>query len=239
MIENEKARKAALAWAMRSNMSGGLNGTVEDAKPELVIPTTQLDADPMLLNVANGTLNLKTYDLRPHDPGDFQTKIASVPYVPEARCDRWKRALEKSLPDPEMRAFFQRVMGYALQGGQEEKRFVLIHGPRDGGKSTFVDSCIRTLGTSARKGDGSSDDDSGGVTRYYAETTSIETFGRQGTGNKPELAYLMGARVVVVNEIPEWKALESRTMKAWTGGDAIEATPKYGHPLKFYPDAEA
>ena len=25
-------------------------------------------------------------------------------------------------------------------------------------------------------------------------------------------------------------------MKAWTGGDAIEATPKYGHPLKFYAD---
>ena len=92
------------------------------------------------------------------------------------------------------------------------------------------------LGTSAGRGDSSDDDDSSAVTRCYAESTSVETFGKQAMGNRPELAYLIGARLITVNEIPEGSDLEARIVKAWTGGDAIEATPKYGHPLKFYAD---
>jgi putative DNA primase/helicase len=33
-----------------------------------------LDADPYLLNVANGTLDLRTMELPPHDPADRMTK---------------------------------------------------------------------------------------------------------------------------------------------------------------------
>jgi putative DNA primase/helicase len=75
------------------------------------------------------------------------------------------------------------------------------------------------------------------VTRFYAEGTPISTFGVQkyGGGNRPELAKLMGARLVIVNEI-KGEALESSVMKAWTGGDMVSATPKYGHPLGFYAD---
>ena len=115
-IRGEKARKRALGWAKTSNMRERLNAMIDVAKPELAISTNQLDVDPILLNVANGTLDLRTRELRPHNPDDFLTKIVPVPYVPGAKCEVWERALKKSLPDSRMRGLFQRVMGSALQG---------------------------------------------------------------------------------------------------------------------------
>jgi putative DNA primase/helicase len=231
------AGQATLRWARRSLMASGVSGTIDLAKPDLEISAGKLDAGPMLLNVANGTLDLRTHELRPHDPADLITKVAPTPYEPGARCERWERFLEEVLPDPEVRAFFQRLMGYALQGGQAEKAFGIVHGPPDGGKSTAINACARALGTSTRDERATDDDDSAVVTRHYAEGTSISTFGAQrgGGGNRPELAKLMGARLVVVNEI-KGEALESSVMKAWTGGDLVSATPKYGHPLGFYAD---
>ena len=36
--------------------------------PGIPVLAEDLDADPWLLNVANGTVDLRTGDLRPHDP---------------------------------------------------------------------------------------------------------------------------------------------------------------------------
>ena len=43
-----------------------------------------LDADAYLLNVANGTLDLRTGQLRDHDPADRCTKVTTAAYRPEA-----------------------------------------------------------------------------------------------------------------------------------------------------------
>ncbi len=229
--------REALRWAKASNMANGIAGTLDLAKPALAISSRRLDSDPMRLNLANGTLDLRTHELRPHDSADLITKMAPTDYDPGARCEHWERFLEEVLPDVEVRRFFQRLMGYTLQGRQDEKVFAIVHGPPNGGKSTAINACTRALGTSTRDAAAAEDDDSGAVTRHYAEGTGIATFRAQrgAAGNRPELAKLMGARLVVVNEI-RGEELESSVMKAWTGGDLIQATPKYGHPLGFYAD---
>lgn len=227
-----------VTWARRCNSAGGIKAAIELAKPPLNIPASFLDADTMLVNVQNGTIDLRTHELRPHDPVDLITKIAPASYRPDARCERWDRFLEDVLPDEEMRRFFQAVMGYSLQGGQEAKAFFVVYGPGDTGKSTALRACTRALGTSIRSNQASGDDDSAPVTRFYAESTDMATFTVKkygGGGNKPEMAKLMGARIVVVNETKS-ELLESRDVKSWTGGDQMQATPKYGHPLTFYAD---
>ena len=226
-----------LTWARRCNGAAGIKAAIELAKPPLNIAARALDDDTMLVNVQNGTIDLRTHALRPHDPADLITKIAPASYLPDARRERWDRFLEEVLPNEELRRFFQVAMGYAMQGGQEAKVFFVVHGPHDGGKSTAINACARALGTSIRSGKATDDDDSAAVTPYYAESTRMSTFSttKYGGGNRPEQAKLMGARLVVINEIKE-ELLESSDVKAWTGGDQVEATPKYGHPLKFYPD---
>lgn len=42
------------------------------ARPHVPILKSDLDQDPMLLNVGNGTLDLNTRELRAHDQADDQ-----------------------------------------------------------------------------------------------------------------------------------------------------------------------
>ena len=80
---------------------------------------SELDADPYLINCANGTLDLRTMELRSHDPRDLITKIT------RAACDCrpggavgtvWPEFLAKVLPDKEIRSYLRRVIGVALLG---------------------------------------------------------------------------------------------------------------------------
>ena len=71
-----------------------------------------LDADPHLLNVANGTLDLHTLGLRPHCPADRITKVCRGAYGPVLRC-RLGGLPGPVLPDDEVRRFLQRLVGVA------------------------------------------------------------------------------------------------------------------------------
>src|SRR5690606_14340922 len=61
------------------------------------------------------------------------------------------------------------------------------------------------------------------------------SIGRNDGGNRPELVKLMGARLIVINEI-HGERLESGLVKQFTGGDAVSGAPKYGNPITFWPD---
>lgn len=232
-IEDKTERAKALAHVLSSHERRKIHAMIELARPKLRASAVDFDRDPMLLNVANGTLDLRTHELKPHAPGDHLSKVAPTDYVPGARCEVFERFLARVLPDPEVRDYFQRLMGYALQGGQEAKCFALVVGPPDAGKSTALDTIARTLGCP-----GADAEEAGGaISRHYVDTATVEAFGKHDGGNRPEVAKLLGVRLVLVNEIPEDGAtLEGRNVKSWTGGDLVTATPKYGHPLTFKPD---
>jgi putative DNA primase/helicase len=54
--------------------------------PDLNVKTDKLDPNPRLLNVENGTIDLKTGKLREHRQEDMITKIAHVTYDKNADC---------------------------------------------------------------------------------------------------------------------------------------------------------
>src|SRR5215210_3135919 len=64
----EKERKALIKHAMKCEAINRLKAMVELARTEEGIPVSMdtLDRDPWALNVLNGTLDLRTGDLRPH-----------------------------------------------------------------------------------------------------------------------------------------------------------------------------
>jgi len=53
---------------------------------ELNITSDELDSNPWLLNVRNGTLNVLTGEFTGHRQEDMITKIANVDYDPKADC---------------------------------------------------------------------------------------------------------------------------------------------------------
>jgi putative DNA primase/helicase len=92
-----------------------------------------------------------------------------------------------------------------------------VYGDPDAGKSTVIDAIVETLGD-------------------YCDTTALSTFaGANEGGNRPGLAKLRGQRLIIIPELPTKAVMEADTLKAWTGGDRIEATAKYAHPITFSP----
>ena len=83
----------------------------EDGIP--VIPD-ELDLDPWLLNVQNGTIDLRIGELLLHRREDLITKLAPVDYNPAATAPRWLQFLEEVMPDPDLRRFVQAAVGYSL-----------------------------------------------------------------------------------------------------------------------------
>ena len=85
--------------------------------PMVVVTPDELDRDPFLLNVLNGTLDLHTGELRPHSRRDLLTKLAPVEYDPGAQLKAWEDFLEHITGgDAEYVAYLQRAAGYALTG---------------------------------------------------------------------------------------------------------------------------
>jgi putative DNA primase/helicase len=216
----EAARQRLLAWAARSESEPGLRRMLILAQSELPVEPAQLDADPVLLNCPNGTLELKTLHLRPHRREDLLTKIAGAPYEPDARDAVWDEFLARSLADEELRRYVQRVAGYALTGSTAEEKLFLVHGPTAGGKSTFLGALRATWGD-------------------YATTADFSTFTarRADGGPRDDLARLHRARLVVSAEATDG-ALAEGIVKTWTGGDRVVARRLYEETFEFAPQCK-
>jgi putative DNA primase/helicase len=85
-LTDDKERAAALNLARRGESAAGVSGALTLASTEagIVVTPDDLDADPFLLNCTNGTLDLRTGELRPHDPADLITKMTNAAYDPGA-----------------------------------------------------------------------------------------------------------------------------------------------------------
>ncbi len=79
-LADESAVKFHTKWWRESEGSSRVNAMLARAATEEGIPVLpdQLDSDPWLLNVGNGTIDLRTGKLRPHRREDLITCLAPV-----------------------------------------------------------------------------------------------------------------------------------------------------------------
>ena len=109
------------------------------------------DADPWLLNCANGTVDLRTGELRAHDRADLLTCLSPVSYDLEAGCPIFEKFVYKiQANNIRVYDFLQRVLGYALTGSTQEQCLFILWGSGANGKSTLINLVTRLLGNYAR-----------------------------------------------------------------------------------------
>lgn len=218
---DDDERKQIAKWAKASESEPRLRAMVSLAASEqdVVVRPGDLDANPFALNVLNGTIDLRTGKLKPHNRGDLITKLAPVEYDPDARSDQWERFLQRVTGDDvELLEFVQRLAGYTITGVTDEEILAFLHGPGATGKTTTVEAIKATLGD-------------------YASTSDFETFlARRGdAGIRNDVARLAGARMVVSVEVDDGKRLAEGLIKQVTGGDKIAARFLHREYFEFEP----
>src|SRR5437667_10125389 len=89
--EGRKVKEARTRWALSSESLYHRRALLKSAESikSLATKTTDYDRDAFLLTVGNGTLDLRTGELREAQPADLITLATDVDYVPGANCPRW------------------------------------------------------------------------------------------------------------------------------------------------------
>jgi P4 family phage/plasmid primase-like protien len=212
-------RKQAAKNAIYAESRGGLTNMLALAGPLCATLPNEFDADPYAFNAQNGTIDLRTGELRPHRRDDLITKIAPVEFEPHVTSDLWDDCLRKFTGgDTELSAYLQRAIGYALLGQVAEKVFWFGFGPPNGGKSTFVSAVAHAFGD-------------------YAVATDADTWLRRRDvgGNRGDVVRLLGSRLVTCVEFKKGSQFDEKLIKGVTGGDMMTAAGKYEHDVSFLP----
>jgi P4 family phage/plasmid primase-like protien len=203
--EDEGQRKALAKHATQSEAETKIRAMLELAKSEVPISPDELDADPMLLNVSNGTIDLRAGTIRAHRREDLITKLTPSEYDPDAAAPAWAAFLERVLPGEELRAFAQRAAGYSATGDTSEQCMFINHGTGANGKSTFQEVVSAVLGD------------------YAMRTPTEMLLAKRSDGVPNDVARLKGARFVSASETEEGRRLAESRIKDLTGQDTITA----------------
>ncbi len=205
---------------VKCESNNGITGVLGIAAALLAATVADLDADPYLLNVANGTLDLRTMQVREHDPRDRITKVTRGAYDPTAPAVAWPRFIGQVLPGEQVRAYLQRVAGLSLLGKVAEHVLPILTGTGANGKGTWYGAMLFALGD-------------------YAAPADPDLFmAREGAHPTGQMD-LLGRRLVVVSESDEGRRLAEATMKRLTGGDTIKARHMHRDLVEFAPSHTA
>jgi len=211
---------STIKWAAASESSGKRQATIDLARSEDGVPVQphELDADPWLLNVANGTLDLRDGTLRPHQCEDLITRLIDVPYDPDATCPRFMDFLDRIFDrDEGLIGYVQRLVGYSMTGSTREQIMAIAYGTGSNGKTTLLGTLRGLLGN-------------------YAQEADADSFmERRHEGIREDIADLDGARFVAASETADGKRLSEALVKKMTGGEMLRARRLYENGYTFAP----
>ncbi|MEL6785363.1 MAG: phage/plasmid primase, P4 family, partial [Pseudomonadota bacterium] len=234
-----KRRAGRITFAKRSASTNALNNMMHEARPYVTCPLDALDADPLAMNVENGTLRLVkgersdprspapwTVQLDPHDRDDRISKLMPVAYDPDAKCPKFEEFLDRVQPydaseGDAVLEFIRRFLGYSLTGLTQEQVLVFFYGGGRNGKSTLVDIVARIMGD-------------------YSASLPFETLAgterRRGSDATPDLVRIPGSRMVRASEPEQGMDFREAMVKSLTSGEPILVRPLNKEFQAVYPE---
>ena len=208
-ITDDDKRKLHLAHAVGSQSPAAISNMLAMAASEPGVPIlpADMDRDGWLLNCLNGTVDLRTGTLKPHDQADTITKLCPVEFDPDAACPLWESTLDLFFAsDQKLIAYWQRVCGYALVGVIRDHVMPIAYGEGSNGKSTILGTMLDVLGPD-----------------YAMKAPPDMLMAKAHDSHPTERADLFGKRLVVAIETAEGRRLDETMVKELTGGDKIRA----------------
>lgn len=221
-LPDDQSRKELVKWALASESTHRLQAMCKSAESEesIQVDETDIDQDPFLFNVRNGTIDLRTGEFRKHRRDDFITMMSPIDYDPDATGPLWEKFIDDiTAGDKSLQSYLARAIGYSMTANARDDVIFFIYGPGGNGKSTFLNTIRKVIGP-------------------YVGTVPVRALIEQGKGSpghRDELASLAGTRMVLGAEIPDRMKIDMGLIKAFTGGDMISVSRKYERTFNFLP----
>jgi putative DNA primase/helicase len=203
-----------VGWCLASQSSPHISCVARIVQSHLTASSDSFDADPMAMNVDNGTLRFAVHDsddyvtFHPHRRADRMTKITPVAFDKAAASALYDKFLNRVQPDDKMQRHLHAWGGVSLTGRQVAK-LSFWYGTGRNGKSTLTDIWAHVMGD-------------------YAQTIPIESFLDQGRTRRggeasPDIAALPGVRCLRTSEPEKGSKLAESLVKLVTGGEPLRA----------------
>ncbi len=187
------------------------------SKQELQVDVQDLDADDWLLNTPDGSVDLKSGIMRPHNPSDLCTKMTAVapialedfPYAFEhSRFCRFLDEVFDRDDDTEREDlinFIQQSVGYCLTGDNKLHFMQAWLGEGRNGKNTLGDLVSHVMGDYAKK------------------ISNRVLMQKKHDAHPTEIADLRGVRLAVSSEVSVSDYFNEALLKELTGDDTLSA----------------
>lgn len=217
--EDEKAGQRVIKFGASYLNDGKMKATINRmaAMPGVATRDSSFDQAAHLVTVGNGIFNLHTMELGPFDREKLLTRQMPVDYVEDAKAPQFEKFMEQLLPDPSLREYVQRAMGYTLAGRVDHRAIFLLYGPPKTGKSQFLKLMELIFGS-------------------FGGTAASDTLRVTQSTQSNNLHGLKGKRFVSTSETSVDTRLDEELIKRLTGGDRIVSRDLYEKNQEWQPE---
>ena len=211
-MEATKQAKAFLSHANITRRAARIKAILELSKPNLYVPGSAMDANPVELNTSDGIVDLRTGERKCHRQSAYCTMITDETADADGATEAWQNFLDVITCDNiELKDFLQMIIGMALFGKVYHEGIVFAVGDGRNGKSTFFNAVGAVLGD-------------------YTGYINIDVITTRGSNDKASLATLRGKRMVIAGELEENRYLSAATVKKLASTDPFQVEEKYKQP---------
>lgn len=216
-------RSHVAKWAIQCEKPEHINSciNVSQSDPRIVIHPSKFDTDKYLFNMKNGTYDLRTHELLPHDKQNYITKIVDYGYDENATCPKFLKFINrifKSRKDKEqIIEYIQKALGYSLTGEISQQAIFLLYGSGANGKSTLIETQRMVVGD------------------YGTTIDSSSLITKKNDSVRNDIARLPNIRFVSASENSKGTVLDEELVKKISGGDQITARFLFQEEFQFYP----
>lgn len=217
---DDKERDNLAKHAKQSESNTRIKAMIELAQSSVPVKIEQLNRDQFLLNANNGTIDLRTGELKPHSPGHLITYIIPIDYIPDAYSELWESFLNRIFENNTgLIQYIQKSFGYSITGNQDEQALWFFYGAGANGKTTLT-GVIRDI-----------------IGEYAVEIDPLafSTDKNQRTGPNEAIASLYNKRFATATEIKTGVTLDVALVKRMTGGEQLRCERKFEHGFNFTP----
>lgn len=178
---------------------------------------SSFDTNKHLLNCANGTVDLRTGSVLPHDRGNRITYCVRYAFDPSADTSEFVRWLSGSLRGGlDTVEYLRHFLGYAVTGETNLESMLYVYGAPRAGKGTLIETIKNVIGP-------------------IMGSLSFTALTNKASAQNFELASVRSARFVEIDEASNIYAVDEAKLKALTGNSTVTCAQKFKNPFSYTP----